>query len=61
MSCGKFLSYNVIGSLMWPAICISAGYYFGNIPLVRNNFFLVILAVVFVSVRMDFNEFPGLQ
>jgi membrane-associated protein len=50
MSYGKFLSYNVIGGLMWPAICISAGYYFGNIPLVRNNFSLVILAVVFVSV-----------
>jgi membrane-associated protein len=39
----------VIGGLLWVAICVFSGYFFGNIPLVKQNFSLVILAIIFVS------------
>ncbi len=45
----RFISYNVIGGVLWVAVCTLAGYYFGNIPVVKNNFSLVILGVVAVS------------
>ena len=49
MNYGTFLAYNVIGGVLWVAICLAAGYFFGNIPVVKANFSLVILAIVFVS------------
>ena len=50
MSYGQFLSYNVIGGTMWVAVATIAGYFFGNIPFVRENFSLVVLGIVLVSV-----------
>jgi membrane-associated protein len=50
MSYARFLAYNVVGGLLWVTLCLSAGYFFGNLPFVRNNFSLVILAIVFVSI-----------
>jgi membrane-associated protein len=50
MSYPRFISYNVVGGIAWIAAFISAGYYFGNIPIVKNNFSLVGLAIIFVSV-----------
>lgn len=49
MNYGTFLAYNVIGGVLWVAICLAAGYFFGNIPVVKANFSLVILAIVFLS------------
>jgi membrane-associated protein len=49
MNYGVFLAYNVVGGVLWVAICVLAGYFFGNIPLVKENFSLVILAIIFVS------------
>jgi len=46
----KFISYNVIGGLMWVAACIFSGYFFGNIPIVKKNFTIVILAIIFISI-----------
>lgn len=46
----RFISYNVIGGIAWIAIFIFGGYFFGNIPLVKRNFTLVILAIIFVSI-----------
>ncbi len=46
----KFISYNIIGGIVWIAICVFAGYYFGNLPFVRNNFSLVILAIIIISI-----------
>jgi membrane-associated protein len=57
MRYGRFLSYNVIGGILWPAICIFAGHYFGNISIVKNNFSLVILAIVFISLLPGIVEF----
>jgi len=45
----KFLSYNVIGGVLWVAAFLGAGYFFGNITFVKNNFSLVILAIIIIS------------
>jgi membrane-associated protein len=50
MSYKKFLQYNVIGGIAWVAICLFAGYLFGNIPLVKQNFTIVIFAIIIVSI-----------
>lgn len=50
MSYGRFLLYNVVGGILWVAVCLSAGYFFGNLPFVRNNFSVVVLAIVFISI-----------
>ena len=49
MTYGRFISYNVIGGVAWIAICVFAGYYFGNLQVVRRNFSLVILAIIIIS------------
>ena len=49
MTYGTFVAYNVIGGVAWVAICVFAGYFFGNIPVVKKNFSLVILAIIVVS------------
>src|SRR5512136_2028705 len=46
----RFLAFDVVGGLLWVGICVFAGYFFGNLPLVRKNFSLVIVAIVLVSV-----------
>jgi membrane-associated protein len=50
MTYSKFLFYNVIGGLTWCILFIYGGYFFGNIPVVRNNFSMVILGIVFLSI-----------
>lgn len=50
MSYVKFAMYNVTGALLWVAVCVLGGYFFGNLPIVRNNFSLVILAIIVISV-----------
>jgi membrane-associated protein len=50
MSYPKFITYNVVGAVLWVGLFVPAGYYFGNIPAVRKNFTLVILAIIAVSV-----------
>ncbi len=49
MSYGKFLSYNVVGGVGWVALFTFGGYFFGNIPFVRRNFPLVIIAIIVIS------------
>jgi membrane-associated protein len=49
MSYLQFASYNVIGGVAWIALCIFSGYFFGNIPFVKHNFELVLIAIVFIS------------
>jgi len=50
MSYGRFLVYNVVGGILWIVIFIVAGYLFGNIPIVKRNFTLVIFGIIFVSI-----------
>jgi membrane-associated protein len=50
MSYPRFITYNVIGALLWVGLFVLGGYFFGNIPTVRDNFTLVILAIIAISV-----------
>ena len=50
MSYGYFISYNVFGGIVWVAIFTIAGYLFGNIPFVQENFSLVVIAIILLSV-----------
>ena len=50
MSYSKFLTYNVAGAVLWVGLFVLGGYFFGNIPLVRDNFSVVILAIIAISV-----------
>jgi membrane-associated protein len=50
MSYATFLGYNVIGGVLWCAVCVFSGFFFGNLPVVKKNFSVVILAIVFISV-----------
>lgn len=57
MSYKKFMFYNVIGAVMWIFIFIPAGYFFGNTEYVKQNFKLVIVAIIIVSVIPALIEF----
>jgi membrane-associated protein len=45
----SFMFYNVTGCVLWVGLCTGAGYLFGNIPIVKNNFELVVLGIIAVS------------
>lgn len=49
MAYWRFISYNIIGAVMWVTLFVFAGYFFGNIPAVEENFTFVIFAIVFLS------------
>jgi membrane-associated protein len=50
MSYGRFISYNVIGGVLWVSIFTMGGYFFGNLPFVKENFTVVVVAIIFISV-----------
>ncbi|MFM8840133.1 MAG: DedA family protein [bacterium] len=45
-----FLSYSIAGGILWIVSLITAGYYFGTIEVVKKNFSLVVLAIIFLSI-----------
>jgi membrane-associated protein len=49
MSYGRFISYNILGGVVWTALFTFTGYFFGNLEIVKNNFSLVIVAIVVIS------------
>jgi membrane-associated protein len=49
MSYPQFALYNVSGGLLWVGLCVGAGYAFGNIPLVKDNFELVVVGIICIS------------
>jgi membrane-associated protein len=50
MSYGRFIIYNITGGFLWVTLFTWGGYYFGNLPVVKNNFSLVVIAIVLISV-----------
>ena len=50
MNYGRFIVYNVVGGVVWVAICVFAGFFFGNLEIVKKNFSLIIIAILFISV-----------
>ena len=49
MSYPAFAFYNVTGGLLWVGLCVGAGFWFGNVPIVQENFSLVAIAIVILS------------
>lgn len=49
MSYYRFISYNIVGGILWTTVFIYGGYYFGNLPAVKNNFTQVIAIIIVVS------------
>jgi len=49
MKYGHFLVYNIVGGVAWVFIFVLAGYYFGSIPIVKENLSLTIILIIFVS------------
>lgn len=47
---GKFCFYSISGGIFWIASLILAGFLFGNIPLIRNNFSIVVIGIIFISI-----------
>lgn len=50
MHYATFISYNIIGGIAWVTIFILAGYFFGNIPSIKHNFSIVVMAIILISV-----------
>ena len=53
----RFFFFNVTGAVLWVAIFIFGGYFFGNLPFVQDNFTIVILAIIVISVLPGVFEF----
>jgi membrane-associated protein len=49
MTAAAFVLYNAIGAIAWVGLCLLAGVIFGNVPIVKNNFSLVTIGIVIVS------------
>jgi membrane-associated protein len=50
MAYRRFVIYNVLGAFLWTSLFIFGGYFFGNIPIVKQNFEIVVVAIVLISV-----------
>lgn len=56
MTYGYFATYNIVGGITWVALFTMLGYFFGNIPFVKANFEIVIIAIILISVIPMFVE-----
>jgi membrane-associated protein len=57
MTPGSFVFYNGVGAVAWVGLCVLAGVLFGNIPIIKNNFSLVTIGIVAVSLLPVLIEF----
>jgi membrane-associated protein len=57
MTYARFIAYNITGGIAWVVVFVLVGYFFGNIPFVKNNFSLVIFAIIFISILPGMIEF----
>ncbi len=49
MTASTFVFWNILGAIIWVGVCLGAGYGFGNVPVVKDNFSLVVIGIVVVS------------
>lgn len=57
MTYPKYIIYCIAGALIWVNVCVWAGYFFGNLEFVKNNFSYAILAIILISLTPPFIEF----
>lgn len=57
MTYSKFFQFNIIGGILWTAIFIYSGYFFGNLEFVKNNFSFIVLAIIIISVLPGLSEY----
>lgn len=57
MSYGRFIAYNVVGGVAWVSLFTFGGYFFGNLPFVKENFSFVVIAIILISVMPMAVEF----
>jgi len=57
MDYAKFITYNVVGGVVWVLLFLYAGYFFGNLPVVKENFGLVAIAIIVLSILPMVFEF----
>ena len=57
MSYAYFISYNVIGGIVWTGLFLWTGYFFGSLPFIRDNFSIVILAIILISLMPPVIEY----
>jgi membrane-associated protein len=57
MTYSRFIIYNITGGMLWVALFVYAGYFFGNIPFIKNNFSFVIIAIIVISVLPGIIEY----
>lgn len=57
MTYWRFLTYNIVGGIVWVVLFVLGGYFFGNLPVVRDNFTIVILAIIIISLVPPVIEF----
>jgi membrane-associated protein len=53
----KFIIYNITGGMLWVGVLVFCGYFFGNLHIVKNNFGLVIMAIIILSIMPGIIEF----
>ncbi len=57
MTYSRFMAFNVGGALLWILLLVPLGYFFGNLPIVKKNFTLVIFGIIFLSILPGIIEF----
>jgi membrane-associated protein len=57
MTYGRFITYNIVGGIAWVVIFVLGGYFFGNIPFIKHNFSIAIVAIIFLSILPGIIEF----
>lgn len=57
MTYGHFITYNIVGGVLWVSLFLWLGYFFGNLPFVQDNFSLIVIAIILISVLPMLYEF----
>ena len=57
MAYGRFLTFNVAGGILWVVSLTVAGYFFGNLPVVKNNLSLVVIGIIIASIMPGVIEY----
>ena len=57
MTYAKFLAYSIGGAILWVGVFVYVGYFFGNLPFIKRNFSVAIIAVIFISILPGLFEY----